>query len=78
MTLIFLWKFFPLIAIKIIPLNTIDLWIMGIKWGFAKGIYFHSSHTIYHSFSLLSDGIFYVVPILFDNIINNIINNYLQ
>ena len=71
------WQIFPLIAIKIIPLNTIDLWIMGIKWGFAKGIYSHLYyHTIYHSFSHLPNGIFYAVPILFNNIINNKINNY--
>ena len=27
-------QIFPAIAIEIILLNTIDLWIMGIKWGF--------------------------------------------
>ena len=44
-------KFTILIIIKIIPLNTIDLWIMGIQWGFAKGIYSHLYYrTIYHFF----------------------------
>ena len=72
------WQGFLLLAIKIILLNTIDLWTMGIPWGFAKGIYSHLYyHTIYHSFSHLSNGIFYPVPILFNNIINNKINKYL-
>ena len=64
------WQSFPLLAIKIVPLNTIDLWIMGIKWGFAKGIYSHLYyHTIYHSLSHLSNGIFYPLPILFNNML---------
>ena len=74
-----LWQISLLIAIKIIPLNIIELWIMGIKWGFANSIYSYLYyHTIYHSFSHLSNGIFYPVPILLTNIINNKINNYLQ
>ena len=66
------WQSFLFIAIKIIPLKTIDLWIIEIQCGFAKGIYSHLYyHTTYHSFSHLSNGIFYTVPILFNNIINN-------
>ena len=66
-----LWQIFRLLAIKRIPLNIVDLRIMGIQWGFAKGIYSHSYyHTMYHSFYHLSNGIFYPVPILFNNIMN--------
>ena len=73
------WKIFPLIAIKIIPLNTTDLWLMGIAWDFAKGKYFYLyDHTIYYSFFYLSNGIFYPVSMVFNNIINNKINNDLR
>ena len=48
-----------LVLNKIITLNTIDLWVMGIQWGFDKGIRSHFYyHTIYYSFSHLSNGIF--------------------
>ena len=43
--------------------------------GFAISIYFQLyNHTIYNSFSHLSNGIFYNVPILFNDINNNKIN----
>ena len=53
----FPWKSFPLIAIRIMPLKTIDLWMTGIQWGLPKGTYSHLYyHTIYHSFSHLSNS----------------------
>ena len=57
---------------------TIDLWIMGIKWGFVKGIYLHLLLYDVPLFSHLSNGIFYRVPMLFSNIINSKINNCIQ
>ena len=50
---------------------------MEIQWSFAKGIYSHLYYNIPFSFPFVEE-FFCPVPILFNNIINNEINSYLQ